>query len=264
MIKIKPEKQSDKKEIIIHGYAPADLNIFARWIYTIVRLVYLLSTGVLLPLAILYSRSIGEFIHVSSVIGWILAFGAVIWTLMYIALEQYSYPVKLRGALIFCGGFFSNAWSGYTLSDLNIFYGAYQVVISALSAQFLFILFITIRSVYQKIKKSGEEKDLEWWYYIFLAGVVVSLGFLLYSLAGPVISEFAEERNLILLAVSGFFFLYQTFSDGVVLWRGSIFNKNVMAFELRNQLHDKWSAFSGLTIVISLLAALVAVLRDIS
>jgi hypothetical protein len=95
------------------------------------------------------------------------------------------------------------------------------------------------------------------WYIGFLFSISISLGLLLLSLSGPVIREFADEKNFILLGTSIFFFSYQAFSDGMVLWKGSIFNKNVMAFELRNQLHEKWSALSALTIISTLLASIV-------
>ncbi len=242
---------------LLRGYAPAEMNLLSAWIYSTVRLIYLLSTGAVLPLSIIYAKGGSSSLFIYPWIGWVLAFGAMIWTLMYIGLEQYSYPVKLSGAAAVTAGMLSNGWSGYTISGLNIFYGAYQVVMSALCAQFLFISWITARYLYMKAKDTEEGRDMKWWYIAFLFSISVSLGVLLLSLSGPVISVFADEKNFILLGASILFFSYQAFSDGVVLWKGSIFNKYVMAFELRNQLHEKWAAFSALTIISALLASIV-------
>ena len=113
---------------------------------------------------------------------------------------------RAKATSFFGGGMLSNAWSGYELSGLNLFYGCYQVVMSALCAQFLFISGIVIRYCYLLFANFEKGKEIQSWYLVFLSGVSVSLGFFLYSLIDPVMIEFSEERNIILLGVSVFFF----------------------------------------------------------
>ncbi len=265
MNNIKTGIKNESAVNLISGYAPADMHFAGRFLYTSFRMVHLISTGAVLPLAIIYTKYNGngsEFAH--PVLGWFLAFGAMFWILLFVALEQYSYPPGVPGAFGVTGGMILNAFSGYTLSGLNIYYGAYQVVISALCAQFLFLALITIRYTCYKIINSAEVRDMKLWYLVFLALASLSVGLLLISMIKPVQIEFSDENNPVLIGISAFFFLYHVFSDGVTLWKGSIFNKNIMFFPLRNQLHEKWSAFSAITIIASLFSSAVIGLWNMS
>lgn len=263
MIKVKQAAENTDEENLLTGYAPEQMNLFQRCIYIFFRMVHLISTGTVLPLAIIYvKRSPEGTVYIRPWIGWFLAFGAVIWALIYIVLEQFSYPVRIRSAVGVTAGLLLNAWSGFNLSGFNFFFGAYQVVMAALSAQVLFMTGITVRFYYLKSIKDNEGEEMEWWYLFFLTAVSISLVFLLYGLAGPVITEFAGEKNLFYLGIAVFFFLYQVFSDGVTMWNGSIFNKKIYSLALRNQLHNKWSAFSAFAIILSLLASMIIGMWD--
>ncbi len=245
-------------EILIKGYAPKDMALPVRWIYISFRLVHLLATAATLPLALLYGKSSASGLpYFPGWIGWLMAFGAIIWVLMYIGLEQYSYPTQLTGALLFTGAFSLNALSGLSLSDFINTYTAYQVFISALLAQFLFILGIFVRYSYLKITNKPEGNDLENWYMIFLIAIITGLGLLIYALSKPLIMQFMNEKNSLVLILAIVFFLYHTFSDGKVLWNGSVFNKRLYENKVQSQLHDKWSAFSAIAIIVSLLASLI-------
>jgi hypothetical protein len=264
MNKNQTPRKTENQEILIKGYAPKDMKVPVHWLYILMRMAHLLATASALPLAILYGKTAGSGLpDMAQWLGWLMASGAAIWTLIYIGLEQYSYPTQLSGAFLFTGGFSLNVLSGLSLSDFVSTYSAYQVFISAIFAQFLFITGIFVRYSWLKIKNQPEGKDLENWYMIFLIAIVLGLGLLLYGLSSPIISRFMNERNTLLLILSAIFFLYHTFSDGKVLWNGSIFNKNTSENQLQDQLHNKWSGFSAIAIILSLLSSGIIAMWDI-
>jgi hypothetical protein len=256
--------KTENQPVLIKGYAPKTLDFPKNWFYIFLRMLHLLATASILPLAIIYGKSNASGLqNFPQWLGWLMAFGAAIWTLLYIGLEGYSYPTRLNRSFLFTGAFYLNIAAGLKLSGFSFVYSAYQVFISAILAQFLFVLGIIAWYSYLKFKNHPEGKELPNWYLVFLISIIAALGILLDGLSSPIINQFMKEKNIFIIISSAFFFFYHTFSDGQVLWKGSIFNKKLNDDQLQSQLHDKWSAFSAFAIIISLLASMIIGLWDI-
>ena len=236
--------------------APPELAGPARPLYVALRLLHLAAVSAALPLAIVFWKS---YPGSSAAHPWaapLLVPGALFWGLFFIVLEQYSYPPHLRGALLATGSIFINALLALRVSSGMALYGAYQVFMSALAAQAVFIVAAAVWFVRKKVGRSGNPAALSWKYFWLLGLIVFGAAAMAVILGGPLADAFrrADDRTSVAASVAAFAF--QTLMHLQTLYRGSVFGGAMKQEGLRERLHGSWGSLIALGLIFSLLAAL--------
>jgi hypothetical protein len=228
-----------------------------KFSYIAIRIIYIILTSSALPLALIYVKKERAFIDLPVVLAWIAGVGAMIWSLIYISLEQFSYPKKMFASIIITGGLILNAWTGASLGSFNIYYGSYSVVIAAALAQFIFLGFITSISFLPALRKKFLD-DIPSWYSYFLLGIFVSLGVLLFYLKNPILDELTLEGELWKRIIYGIAFIWQVVSDILTLKEGSILgNSAENKDESTWNLYEAYTPLIAIEIIITMLSCLI-------
>lgn len=236
--------------------APPELTGPARPVYIALRLLHLAAVSAALPLAIAYWKMYPGGTASQPWAGPLLIPGAVFWALFFIVLEQYSYPAGLRGALLATGSIVINAWLALRISGDRALFGAYQVFMSALAAQALFIAAASVWFVREKLRQRASLAEITWRFLWLLGLIVFGAGAMAFILGGPLIDAVFHEDDLLRLIPSLSAFALQTLMHLKTLKQGSIFSGAMKGEDLRDRLHGGWAALIALGLVFSLLAAL--------
>ncbi len=236
--------------------APPELAGPARPLYVALRLLHLAAVSAALPLAIVFWKAYPGSGAAQPWAGPLLVPGALFWALFFIVLEQYSYPPNLRGAFLATGSIIINALLALRVSRETALYGAYQVFMSALAAQSVFIAAAAVWFVRKKLVQSGNPAVLPWRYLWLLGLIVFGAAAMAVIIGGPLVDAFLRTEDMPSIAGSAAAFAFQAAMHLSNLYRGSVFSGAMKQEGLRERLHGGWGGLIALGLIFSLLAAL--------
>ena len=241
--------------------APEHYGRITGALYVILRTVHLAAVVSALPMALLYLKKTTVILpgmHVAFI--WIIGTGALFWALLYIVLEQYSYPMDLTWGILVSGSLFLNAVSGSRISGTGLLHGFYQVFMAALCAQLLFLVAAAAWFIYSKRKGDAGLKDISWKYLWLLGAMLSSMGAMAWQFHPPLLRELLGGADISWRALACASFMFQIYFDIRTLKDGSIFRKARGDDTSRNRLHGAWGGMCALGIIASLMGAVAVLL----
>lgn len=241
--------------------APEHYGRIKGALYVMLRTVHLAAAVSALPLALLYLKNTTAILpgmHVVFI--WVLAAGALFWALLYIVLEQYSYPMDFSWGILVSGSLFLNAVSGSRISGTGFLHGFYQVFMAALCAQLLFLAAAAAWFIYSKRKGTAGLEGISWKYLWLLGAMLSTLGAMAWQFHPPLLRELSGGADFSWRALAGASFMFQVYFDIRTVKDGSIFRKARGDDSSRNRLHGSWGGMCALGIIASLAGAVAVLL----
>lgn len=229
----------------------------AKFSYIMLRTAHMLFSFTILPVCFLYLRQTNAYADFHGALLWCMVFGAVLWTMLYLMLSQFAFPITLIGAFLTTAGLYLNGLASANLGDFNLYYAAYSTAWCALVAQSLVFCAILLAICVPSFRKKHLE-GMPLWYIGFIAACAISLVLFAWLLHKPFVAELKSEPRLWMQVLFGVFFLWQTISEMHTLYISSSFN-NAAGRQSKEtwDLYNRYGGFSALGMILSLLASIV-------
>lgn len=238
------------------SFVPPGFSLPMKAAYVLLRSSHLLTTAAALPLAIHFVKSDSTAVALTGPLLWMGIAGIFLAAMLFIVLEQFSYPLTLRWAALATGSFVFNAWSGASLGSFSVAYGGYSIIMSALAAQVIFMTLAAVASFIPTLKRAYLD-GLPRWYSYFLLGVAAALALLLFALHRPMVLEIQSEGLLWKRAIYLAAFSVDVVFDMKTLKEGSALNGGAHQKGERTwNIYEAWVTPMVIMLIVSIMVSL--------